>query len=91
MKKKTYALAGTVAVAAIMTFNLNLKSELGKNANITLDNIVALADGEEGSDKHCYSTITKAPDDNSLAIKVVDCSDCKEYWATSASSSSTCS
>jgi len=91
MKKKFFGVATAIAIAAMVTLNLNINVDTNEVSALTMSNIEALANGESGSGKKCYSTITKAPDDNSLAISVTDCSDCLVYWATSASSSSTCS
>ena len=91
MKKKILGAIAAIAIAAMVTVNVNFNADVDELSALTMSNIEALASGESGGGKKCYSVITKAPDDNSLALSVTDCSDCMVYWATSASSSSTCS
>ncbi len=82
----------SIAVAVIVAagWNLNQSKNETELSELALANIEALANNESGGKNSCFRSVTKAPDDGSLALSVRDCSDCEIYWATSASDSSEC-
>lgn len=90
MKKKIFGAAIIAAMAVAAGWNFNQSKNETQLSDLTMANVEALARNESGEKKSCFRSITKAPDDGSLALSARDCSDCKLYWVTSASNSSEC-
>lgn len=59
MKKKIFGIVIVLAVAAVTAFNATINKDTDVDlSTISLANVEALAQGESGSKKTCYNTIT---------------------------------
>ncbi len=89
MKKflKAALLAVVVAVAGYGAYEA--QCEEMQLSETMLANVEALADDETNGGT-CFKDIVEAPDNNSLAIWVVDCNDCKGKWIISAKDKGHC-
>jgi len=92
MKKKFLSGIAALFIAIAVAFNVQMgMSEKNQLTDFGLANAKALADGESGgSGTSCFKSVTKAPNDDSLAVSVTDCKDCETYWVTSAGNKGTC-
>lgn len=86
---KSIALATMVVALAGYTVYSNLKPI--PMSSLVRANVEALARGEGGSVRECFSSYRKAPDDDSLAYWDWVCDECESYWLEYGSGRSTCS
>ncbi|WP_118194491.1 NVEALA domain-containing protein [Albibacterium indicum] len=58
MKKKILTASAAIVVALFAAINLNIKKDDNNISMLTMNNIEALATGEEDDKETCYNTIT---------------------------------
>lgn len=90
--KKFMTLAIMAAFAFVTVYKVHKVQAEVLLSDAQLENVEALATGEttpEGNTS-CFLSTTEAPDDDSLAVKVVSCNSCKDMWITEASEPSKC-
>ena len=90
MKKNFIKLifAAIVVVASgVNIYNSHVGSGM---SDVVLANVVALAEGEYSDNDNCHKNVIEAPNDDSLAVWVVWCQECKSMWAISANTLGHC-
>ena len=78
--KKYVKIAFVAAFAAIAGYGVYANQKVDTMSDLMLANVEALARGEGGGSRDCFTKWRKAPNDGSLAFWAWICSECEPYW-----------
>lgn len=78
--KKFVRIVFVAAFAAIGGYGVYANQKVDTMSDLMLANVEALAGGEGGGNRDCFTKWRKAPNDDSLAFWGWICSECESYW-----------